>query len=185
MKTMLLQKTYTFRISTLACLIAGVVGVSPALKADEESVSKLLAQAKTQSYAISVDATTLESYTRQPSLNWTTHASEIQRMKEDINMAAKTVTALNDAKGGAAPWQQTAIDRIIPYLREIADDTTAAIEYLNKNQTRLKSTEYKDYIEANSDTSQELATLIAHFVDYGNHKSRYDSLKKSLELPGK
>ena len=182
--TMMLQKRYTFRIPALACLIAGVVGVSPALKAaDEEGVSKLLAQAKTQSYAISVDATTLESYTRQPNLNWTTHAAEITRMKEDINAAAKTVTALNAAKAGAASWQVTAIDRIIPYLREIADDTTNAIEYLNKNQTRLKAGEYKDYIEANSDTSQELATLIAHFVDYGNHKNRYDSLKKSLELP--
>ncbi len=180
---MLLQRIYTIRFSTLACLVAGIVGVSPALMADEASVSRLLGQAKTQSYGISVDATTLESFTRQPNLNWTSHATEVARMKDDINAAAKTVAALNDAKSGAAAWQVTAIDRIIPYLKEIADDTNAAIEYLNKNQTRLKAAEYKDYIEANSDTSQELATLIAHFVDYGNHKSRYESLKKSLELP--
>jgi hypothetical protein len=181
-----MKRDHTFRITTLACLIAGIVGISPALKAaDEESVSKLLAQAKTQSYAVSVDASTLESYTRQPSLSWVSHALEVNRMKDDINATAKTVTALNEAKSGAAPWQVTAIDRIIPYLREIAEDTTNAIEYLNKNQNRLQATQYKDYIEANSDTAQELATLIAHFVDYGNHKSRYDSLKKSLELPGK
>jgi len=93
---------------------------------------------------------------------------------------------LGDRRGQAAPWQVSAIDRIIPYLREIADDTTAAIEYLNKNQSRLANNkEYKDYIEANADTSRELATLVAHFVDYGNHKSRYESLRKSLELPGK
>ena len=176
----------TFKFTMIAFLVAGIVGLAPTLKAaNEESVSKLLAQAKTQSYAISVDATTLESYTRQPSLDWSTHASEITRMKTDINAAGMTVTALNDSKGQAAAWQVTAIDRIIPYLREIATNTTAAMEFLNKNQSRLKSVEYKDYIEANSDTSQELASLIAHFVDYGNHKSRYDSLRNTLELPAK
>jgi phage-related minor tail protein len=176
------KTSYTIRMTVLAGLLAGFAGIS---QADEASVSKLLADAKTQTYAISVDATILESYTRQPSLNWQTHAAEITRMKDDINAAAKTITALNNAKGSAAPWQATAIDRIIPYMREIADDTTNAIEYLNKNQSRLTAKEYKDYIEANSDTSQELASLVAHFVDYGNNKSRYDGLRKSLELPAK
>lgn len=174
----------------LACLVAGITGISPALKAedmpDSPAASKLLAEAKTQAFAISVDADTLESYTREPTLSWVSHALEITRMKNDINAAGKTVAALDAMKSQAAPWQVTAIDRIIPYLREIADDTTAAIEYLNKNQSRLANNkEYKDYIEANADTSQELATLVAHFVDYGNHKNRYESLKKSLELPGK
>ena len=173
------------KITVIASLVAGIVGLSPLRAANEESVSKLLAQAKTQSYAISVDATTLESYTRS-ALDWTTHAAEITRMKGDINAAGQTVAALTASKAQAAPWQVTAIDRIVPYLREIAGNTTAAIEFLNKNQSRLKtSAEYKDYIEANSDTSQELASLIAHFVDYGNHKSRYEALKNTLELPGK
>lgn len=173
------------KFTMIASLVAGIVGLSPALHAaNEESVSKLLAQAKTQSYAISVDATTLESYTRS-SLDWTTHAAEITRMRSDINAAGVTVAALTESKSQAAAWQVTAIDRIVPYLREIATNTTAAIEFLNKNQSRLKSPEYKDYIEANSDTSQELASLIAHFVDYGNHKSRYESLRNTLELPAK
>jgi hypothetical protein len=183
-----MKRRYT--ISILAGLLAGIAGISSAAKAgdaaDTESVLKLLADAKTQSYAISVDASILESYMRQPSLSWQTHAAEITRMKEDINAAAKTVTKLVDAKGKAEPWQVTAIDRILPYMREIADDTTNAIEYLNKNQAKpLIVGAYKDYIEANSDTSQELASLIANFVDYGNHKNRYESLKKTLELPGK
>jgi len=169
-------------------MVAGIVCISPALKAadmpDSEAVTKLLGDAKTQSYEVSVDATTLSSYLLS-NLDWRTHATELTRMKEDINKTAKTVTALVNAKSQASPWQATAIDRIVPFMREIASDTTAAIEYLNKNQSKLQMKEYKDYAEANSGTSQELATLIGHFVDYGNHKNRYDSLKKSLELPGK
>ena len=107
-------------------------------------------------------------------------------MREDINTAAKTVAKLVDAKGKAEPWQATAIDRILPFMREIADDTTNAIDYLNKNQAKpLIIGSYKDYIEANSDTCKELASLIANFVDYGNNKNRYESLRKTLELPAK
>ena len=185
-KTM--KRHHTIGTTLLACLVAGIAGITPALKAadmpDSPAITKLLAEAKTQAYSISVDASELESYTREPTLSWERHAVEITRMKNDINATAKTVTALVAGKSQASPWQATAIDRIVPFMKEIAADTTAAIEYLNKNQSRLANNkEYRDYITANSDTSQELATLIAHFVDYGNHKSRYDSLKNTLELP--
>lgn len=178
---------YTTGIRMFACLVAGFAILSPVVKAadtpDYEPASKLLAEAKTEAYAISVDASILESYTRQSTLSWQSHAAEITRMKSDINAAAKTVTALNAAKSKSAPWQATAVDRIIPFLQELASDTTAAIEYLNKNQSRLNVKEYQDYLKANADTSQELSSLVAHFVDYGNHKSRYENLRNSLEIP--
>ncbi len=183
-----MKRKRTITTMMLTCLIAGVAGAGPALKAGEESesVSKLLADAKTQSYQVTVDAGILESYTRQPHLNWVSHASEIDRMKNDINTVAKTVGKLNDARTQAAPWQATAIDRIIPMMKEIADNTTNAIEFLNKNQAKpLITGDYKDYIEANADVSTELSDMIAHFVDYGNHKNRYQELRRTLELPAK
>ena len=156
------------------------------MKAQEpESISKLLAKAKAQAYAISVDATVLQSYTRQTNLDWRTHAKQITRMKNHINAAAQTVAALDEAKGRAVPWQLAAINRILPYMREIADDTTNAIEFLNKNQAQLNNQDYKEYLKQNSDMSRELATLVAQFVDYGNSKGGYDKLQKTLELPAK
>ena len=93
---------HKLRFTLITSLIAGIVGLAPALQAaNEDSVSSSSRGAKTQSYAISVDATTLESYTRS-SLDWTTHAAEITRMKNDINAAGMTVTALNDSKNQAA-----------------------------------------------------------------------------------
>jgi len=184
------KQNYTMKLTMLACLAAGIAGITPTVRAadvpDSVTVSKMLAQAKTQAYSISVDASELEAYTREISLSWESHAMEITRMKNDINATAKTLTSLTASRAQASPWQATAIDRIIPYMQELAADTTAAIEYLNKHHTQLATKkEYTDYIEANADTSQELSTLIAHFVDYGNRKSRYESLKNALELPAK
>jgi hypothetical protein len=188
-----MNKGLTMGIVMLGCLAAGVVCLSQSVHAADTkatdapasaAITKLLGVAKAQAYLISVDATLLQSYTRSD-LDWRTHAKEITRVKNHINAAAKTVTALDAARNQAAPWQVTAINRILPYMREMAEDTTNAIEYINKNQSRLNEPEYKEYIEANSDTSRELSDLIAQFVDYGNNKGNYDKLQKKLELPAK
>lgn len=184
-----MKQHQNIKITMLTCLVAGIAGVCPVLQAadkpESEAVTKLLADAKRQAFGISLDASTLDSYLRQPNLSWVSHAAEITRMKNDINEEAKTVQSLNSMRLQAAPWQTTAIDRIIPLMKEIADDTTSAIEFLNKNQTRLTNPDYKDLIEANSDTCNELATLISRFVDYGSHKKRYEDLREKLELPAK
>jgi len=183
------MKQQSINIAVLACLMAGTVGITPALRAadkpESEAVTKLLGDAKRQAFGISLDAATLDSYLRQPNLSWVSHAVEIDRMKNDINEEAKTIQSLNSKRLEAAPWQVAAIDRIIPLMKEIADNTSGAIEFLNKHQAKLTSPEYRDFIEANSDTCNELATLISRFVDYGSHKSRYEDLRQKLELPAK
>ena len=187
-----MKHLHTIGINVLACLFAGIVSVPPLQAADAKTVdspetkaiTKLLGVAKTQAYLISVDATQLQSYTRSD-LDWRTHARQVTRVKNHINSSAKTVTALDAAKRQAAPWQVVAINRILPYMREMAEDTTNAIEYINKNQSRLNDKDYKEFITSNSDTSRELADLIAQFVDYGNSKGNYDKLQKKLELPAK
>ena len=181
------------QLQPIGITLLAAVCLSPALQAadakttespESKAITKLLAVAKTQAYLISVDATLLQSYTRSD-LDWRTHAKQVSRVKNHINAAAQTVTALDAARSRAEPWQVIAINRILPYMREMAEDTTNAIEYINKNQSRLNDKDYKEFITANSDTSRELAALIAQFVDYGNSKGNYDKLQKKLELPAK
>jgi hypothetical protein len=186
-----LENNLTIKIAMLTGLMAGIAGMPPTLRAVEASgpaaVSKMLSDAKTQSYRISIDAETLDTYVRQqPDLSWQSHATELNQMREDINAMGKTVSKLLSAKAEAAPWQAVAIDRIVPYLKEIAEDTTAAIEYLDKHQPQPKITgDYKGYIEANADESSHLARLVADYVDYGNSNERSHNLRRTLELPAK
>lgn len=171
-----------------ALLVAAIVSISPALVAadvpDSEQVSKLLSEAKTQAFQLKEDASTMESYTRS-SAGWESHSATVDQMKEHINAAGRTLTKLEDARRTASPWQATAIDRIRPLLKDLASNTETVIQYINKNPKRLFMSEYKDYIETNSDVSSQLAGLIGDFVDYGNTKNRLERLTTKLELPGK
>lgn len=172
-----------FIAAVSAALIGGLAGLVTLSAQEPQDINRLLADAKGESYTVSFDAAILNSYMLQPKLSWQSHAAEINRMKEDVNVVGKTVTKLNGARVGAASWQKNAIDRIIPMMQEIAANTTSAIQFLNDNQAKpLTTGDYRDYIESNADLSSQLADLIAKFVDYSNTKEHYQNLRKTLEI---
>ena len=184
------MKTVKLSSYVLSLLVLGVVATSPSLKSavsasvDSEPATKLLSDAKTMAFQVKEDAETMESFTRSD-LNWESHATAITQIKEHINALGRQTAKLKDAKPTASPWQKAAIDRINPFMDELAGYTEAAIEHLNKHPTRLNSAEYKDYLEANADYAGDLAQMIADFVDYGKTKTRMERLSSKLELPGK
>lgn len=151
---------------------------------DTEQVSSLLTDLKTEAVMLSSDADMMEAYSHS-SLSWQSHATQITKIKEHINEAGRLHTKLQELRGTAAPWQQVAIDRSLPMLRELADNASDAIRFINEKPSRLFREEYKAYLEANADTSSNLAAMIRDFVDYGNAEWRREELGKKLELPTK
>jgi len=176
----------TARMGTLASLLAGFLwaspSVNPAENADSEQVSKLLSEAKTMAFQLKEDAQTMESYTRS-NATWESHAVAINQIKERVNALGRQTAKLKDARSSASSWQKAAIDRVNPFLDELAGYTEAVIENLNKHPKLLNTPEYKDYLEANADYAGDLATMIGDFVDYGRTKQRLQRLTEKLEVP--
>lgn len=167
---------------------AGCLIFTPVLRAkggevpDSERVNKLLSEAKTMAFQLKEDAQIMESFTRS-NVDWQTHAAQITFIKEHINELGKQEAKLKEARTEAAPWQKTAINRILPFLDELGGYTTAVIEHINASPRQLNTPEYKDYLEANADYAGDLAAMIADFVDYGKTKDRMEGLTEKLELP--
>jgi hypothetical protein len=165
-------------IFTAAALIA-VIPLAMHAADDPDSILKLLGDAQAQSSQLSLE---WKSYARQPAIDWSGDAAEVTAMKDKLTAVARTVAALNDTRPQASFAQLTAMDRIVPVVQEIADNTTKAIGFLAKNQTRLTGKQYRDYIEQNSDTSNRLATLVSQLVDYETRKARFDAARRDLEF---
>lgn len=172
-------------MGTAALLLVGFCGASSTLKAadnpDSEQVSKLLSDAKTMAFQVKDDAETMAGYT-QTTVSWQTHVAAVAQIKEHVNALGRQVAKLKAARSAASPWQQIAIDRIDPYLDEMAGYTEAVIEHLNKQPKLLFTQQYKDYLEANADYAGNLADMIADFVDYGRTKERLQNLADKLEI---
>ena len=52
-------------------------------------------------------------------VSWETHAVAIGEIRDYVNALGRHHVKLNEARGFAAPWQKTAIDRILPFINEL------------------------------------------------------------------
>jgi outer membrane murein-binding lipoprotein Lpp len=172
------------KYATRSIIVAGVLAAGCLTKAaaapDSEKVSKLLSEAKTLAFQVKEDAATMESFTYM-NVSVESQKVAINQIKNDVNALGRQVDKLKSARSEASPWQQTAIDRITPFLDELGGYTDAVLEHL-KGTERRDFAEYKDFLEANADYSADLAAMIAEFVDYGNAKARVERLGTKLEI---
>jgi hypothetical protein len=151
---------------------------------ENPEVSRLLEDARAKAAVLSRDADEMEALTRS-AVSWQTHASMLDTMKEDVNELARDVEKLTDARDKASPWQQQAIDRMLPMMRELAANTTAAINHLKEQPSRPTSPSYVEYLRQNAETSRELSDMISSFVQYGQTRAKLQRLEQRLELASK
>ncbi len=174
-------------LSSLAMLLAASLLISPAINAvgastaDSAEVSQLLSEAKSHAVELNHDASEMESFTRS-NLSWESHAGQIEKIKRHTNDLGQVVQKLNDARETASRWQQEAIDRVNPVLKELASNIESTIEHLRQNQSRLHTPVYKDYVRANYDLATEAAAIVGDFVEYGKTKAKFEKLGQSLEV---
>jgi hypothetical protein len=148
---------------------------------ENAEVAKLLSQARDQAAVLSRDADEMESLTRSQT-SWETHADVLNRVKDNVNTLAGITEKLQQSRNSASPWQQQAIDRMLPLLRDLASNTTAAINHLNQNKSRPTTADYTEYLKANDETAHELADTISNFVQYGQTRAKMQKLEQRLEI---
>jgi hypothetical protein len=176
------KRTLKVWMGTPAILLVGWAGAAnAAVLPDSDPVAKLLGEAKTTAFQLKEDAVAMEGFTRM-NVSWETHAAAINQIREHVNALEKQEAKLKDARTEAAPWQKTAIDRIVPYLDELEGYTSAVIERLTDQPNRLFTDEYKDFLAANADYATDLAAMIGDFVDYGKTRDRLERLGNKLEI---
>ena len=171
----------------LLLVVAGCLLISPVANAGDNSsgssqgISQLLSQVKAEAIALEQDAEDLATWTQTKQMTWQSHAEKLNKMRDHVNAAGKLLTQLNQAREGASPWQQQAIDRIYPLLKELADNTETTISHFVNNKSLIHFPPYTDYAKANYDLAQELTALISDYVEYGDHEAEFHRLQDKLQ----
>src|SRR5579871_1761503 len=184
------SRTSTQGLAT-SLLISMLLLILPALSAARDSgaqnnqenpqVTQLLSQARDKAAVLSRDADEMEALTRSD-VSWQSHASMLETMKEDVNDLARITEKLEASSDSASQWQRQAIDRTMPLLKELASNTTAAINHLKQEPNRPTSGEYAEYLRQNSETARELSDMISSFVQYGQTRAKLERLEEKLEI---
>jgi len=104
---------------------------------DNKEVTQLLEDIKVLAADLQLDSDELEAFSRA-NVSWESQAAELEAIKERINKIGQTIQKQQNLRSSASPWQQEAIDRIIPVAQKLASNTSAAIEHLNQSPKRLQ-----------------------------------------------
>lgn len=169
-------------IATFMLLVFSALAVPTASRNEENpEVTHLLADARDKAAVLSKDADGMEALTRSD-VSWQSHAVMLETIKEHVNDLARTMEKLNAERDSASDWQKQAIDRAMPLLKDLAANTTAAINHLNQNQLRPTSGSYTEYLKENAETAHELSNMISSFVRYGDTRAKLDKLEQRLEI---
>jgi hypothetical protein len=146
-----------------------------------QEANQLLSEVKTEATALERDCDQIATWTRGRQLTIASHGRKLNEIRDHINQAGRLVRQLHDARDTAAPWQQQAIDRIYPLLKELADNTQGMIDHLNENGSALYLSEYSDYAKAGYELAHDLAALVSDYVQYGNLEVDFHRLQEKLE----
>lgn len=142
---------------------------------------QLLTEIGQLSAKLKTDAGTLESYKRQPTLSWQTHAAQLNQIKEHVNAIGDRLERLQAFRNNVAPWQQRAIDEIVPVAATLAAHTESAIQHLNENRKLLHTGVYADHVMSMSARSGELKTSVNTYLDYAGTSDELNRLQQKLD----
>jgi cell division protein FtsB len=175
--------TCSFCVALLLAVLfsAHLQTTAAGLPEDNNEVTQLLEDIKVQAADLQRDSEELESFTRS-NVSWESHAAELDAIKERINKIGQTIQKLQGMRSSASPWQQEAIDRIIPVAQKLAANTTTAIEHLNQSPKRLQDPQYKQYLTSNAEAARQLSNMVRDFADYGKTRNNLERLEKRLEV---
>ncbi len=148
--------------------------------AENQDVRALLSLAAQQSASLDYDADQMQSLLHNDA-TWQTHAALLESVKEHVNQLGHTIAKLQAERSEASTWQQKGIDRVVPLLRELAENTTAAINHLSKNQARPVSGYYSDYLDENAETAHDLNRIISATIEYGHMRDKLEKLEEQIQ----
>jgi hypothetical protein len=154
-----------------------------ALREESDQLAQLLGEARTEAGELAKDADETESLIRSD-VSWQTHAVMLDSVKEHVNKMARIIDKLTAARSSGSELQEQAVDRILPLLKELATNTTNAINYLNQNKTRPLGDPYAQYLRDNAVTAHQLASTVSSLFEYEKTMNKMGELKNKLALNG-
>jgi hypothetical protein len=152
-------------------------------KEDSPQLTQLLADADDEAIELAGDADDTQALI-QSDETWPNHALMLAKVKAHVDTLALIIDKLSKAQNSGSELQREAVEQTLPLVKELSANTTAAINYLNKNKNRPVSDAYVQYLKKNAQTARQLSSMISSLVDYEKSMSEIERLRRNLEVAG-
>ena len=113
-------------------------------------------------------------------LGWREQSSRLAGAKYDVDTLGSDLMRLSEMKGRLEPWQQSLLTRVTPQVHEMVYQMDAAINRLNKYESRdhLALTQYPQNINQIYRNANQMADTIGTVTQYAHAEEKMAALKK-------
>jgi hypothetical protein len=148
-------------------------------KEDNPQLTQLLTDADAEAIQLASDADETQSLIGSDEA-WLNHKLMLAKVKAHVDALALIIDKLSKAQNSGSELQREAVEQMLPLVKELSANTTAAINYLNKNKNRPVSDAYVQYLKKNAETAHQLSSMISALIDYEKSMSEIERLRSNL-----
>jgi hypothetical protein len=166
-------------IMVLLYLVALPLWCAAVTRETSAELTELLWDARDEAVQLASDADQMQMLLLSDS-NWLTHDLMLHKIKGHVDDMALIVRKLNETQKSGSDVQQQAVEQMLPLVRELSENTTAAIHDLDQNKNRPPSDTYRQYLKKNAETARELSSMVSSLVDYEESMADIAQLRRKL-----
>ena len=150
---------------------------------ESQQLTQLLSDANHEALQLVNDAEETETLILNDS-NWVTHALALARVKGHVDNMALIIEKLRKTQKSGSELQEQAVEQMLPLVKELSANTTAAINYLNQNKDCPISDAYTEYLKKNTETARQLSSMISSLLEYQASMAEIEKLRSKLVVSG-
>ncbi len=150
---------------------------------ENQQLTDLLSDASSEALELASDAVEMQTLTLNDT-NWVTHALMLAKVKGHVDNMALLIDKLTKAQKSGSELQEQAAQQMLPLVKELSANTTAAINYLNRNKARPISDSYTQYLDKNAETARQLSSIISSLLEYQKGMADIEKLRSKLVASG-
>ena len=104
--------------------------------------------------------------------------------KEHINAIGDRLERLQAIRHVASPWQQQAIDSIVPVAANLAKRTGDAIHHLNQNPNHLWTPAYREHLQAIAERTDQMKKSVELHLELAATQEKLEGLRNQVAVVG-
>jgi len=141
---------------------------------------QILTNIKSDSFQVRDLAAQLEAYDGEtPFIDWRSDAGLLEQMRDQVNQMNKMVCRLRLIARVTTPEQQAVIQRVVPEIVMLTDETSSAIRFLDRNPDYLWAPSYAAYATEMYNSAGMIQHYLRNAQDYAAAKRQSPSISKS------
>lgn len=146
---------------------------------ESQQLTQLLSDANDEARELAEDAQETQTLILNDT-NWVMHALMLAKVKGHVDNMVLIIEKLRKTQNSGSELQEQAVEQMLPLVKELSANTTAAINYLNQNKARPVSDSYKQYLNKNAETARELSSIITSLLEYQRSMEEIEKLRSKL-----